>query len=253
MFINRFLPLLVPFFSFLFFEFYFFWPKMIFVLVLFFCLFIFFSIRQFILEHHQQEKVINFFLFPSLSFVLTLLFTALLTSSILIHIIFIFESVLIYIYFKSIYYRLVAPKKYSKKHLENFLSYSNFILFYFLASIIYGYQVYLSINFLVLLIIFLFVSFLIVYQIFWINELNNSNNIFFILIIILCLSEISWAVSFMSLSYYILGLLVSVCYYIIIGLTRFYLLATINKQIIKSYLIFGFLSIIVVLLTSRWI
>jgi hypothetical protein len=250
---NRFLPLLAPILALFFLELYFFWPKMVFVFCLFFYLFIFFSLRQFIKKSSQKESLLNFFLFPALSFILIIVFTSLLTSKILVHLIFILEFVLIYIYFKSIYYKLLNNKKYIKGHLENFSSYANFILFYFLSSVIYGYQVYLGINFSILSLFFLVIAILIVYQVFWVNNLSTKENIFFIFMIVFCLLEMSWVVSFMSLSYYILGLLLSVCYYIIIGLSRFFLLGKINKKIIKSYLVFGFLSIIVVLLTARWI
>ena len=108
-------------------------------------------------------------------------------------------------------------------------------------------------DFLILLFFFLFFSFLIIYQVFWSNQLYNRENLFYIFLIVLCLLEIAWVVSFMSLNYYILGLLVSITYYIIIGLSRFFILNKIDKKIIKSYLVFGFLSIILVLLTARWV
>lgn len=250
---NRFLPLLAPISALMFLEFYFFWPKMVFVFGLFFYLFIFFSIRQFIKKSSQKASLFNFFLFPFVSFALVIAFSALLSNKILVHLVFLLESVLIYIYFKSIYYKLLNSEKYIKGHLENFSSYANFILFYFLSSVIYGYQVYLGINFSLLLFFFLFMSALIIYQVFWANNLYSKENIFFIFLIIFCLLEMSWVISFMSLSSYILGFLLSVCYYIIIGLSRFFLLDKINKKIIKSYLILGFSSIIIVLLTARWI
>ncbi len=250
---NRFLPLLAPIFAFIFLEFYFFWPKMVFVFSLFFYLLIFFSIRQFIKKSSQEENLFNFFIFPLVSFASVVAFSALLTNKFLVHSIFLLEFILIFIYFRSIYYKLLNINKYVKGHLENFSSYANFISFYFLSSAIYGYQVYLGINFSVLSLFFLLVSFLIIYQVFWINNLYSKENIFFIFLIVFCLLEMSWVISFMSLSYYISGLLLSVCYYIIIGLSRFFLLNKINKKIIRSYLVFGFLSIIIVLLTARWI
>jgi len=64
---------------------------------------------------------------------------------------------------------------------------------------------------------------------------------------------LAWAASFTSLSFYILGLILAVCYYILIGLIRFYLLGRLTRQTIKLYLIFGLSSIFLVLLTAKWI
>lgn len=250
---NRFLPLLVPVSAFIFLELYFFKPSLVFVYSLFFLLFVFFSLREFINKSTKKEHLFNFYLFPFLSFVLVVAFTAILSSRFLIQLIFVLEFIFLYNYFKTIYYKLLNPVKFKNRYLKNFSAYTNFVLFYFLSSIIYAYQIYLKINFLILLFFFLIFSFLIVYQVFWSNELYRKENLFYIFLVVLCFLEIAWVVSFMSLNYYILGLLVSISYYIIIGLSRFFLLDKINKQIIKSYLVFGFLSIIFVLLTARWI
>ena len=67
------------------------------------------------------------------------------------------------------------------------------------------------------------------------------------------LIEIAWSLSFWPLSYYILGLVMAIFYYIIIGIVRFYLLNELDRKIIKLYLVFGFLGITLVLLTARWL
>jgi len=73
------------------------------------------------------------------------------------------------------------------------------------------------------------------------------------LLVCLVLVELAWSISFLTLSYYILGLILAICYYILIGLVRFYLLGTLDKKIAKLYLIYGFGALLIVLLTSRWI
>jgi len=64
---------------------------------------------------------------------------------------------------------------------------------------------------------------------------------------------LAWSVSFLTLSYYVLGLIVAICYYVLIGLVKAYLLDNLSAKTVKWYLIFGFLALILVLLTARWI
>ena len=50
-----------------------------------------------------------------------------------------------------------------------------------------------------------------------------------------------------------MGLILALCYYMLVGLVRFYLLGSINPRIVRLYLLFGFACMAAVLLTARWI
>jgi len=87
----------------------------------------------------------------------------------------------------------------------------------------------------------------------WANRIDLKIGFFYILIISLVLTELTWSASFLTLNFYILGLILAVCYYILIGLTRFHLLDKLTKRLVKLYLFYGFGSILIVLLTANWV
>lgn len=249
---NRFLPIIVPFLTIIFLEIFFFFPKMLYVVLVMLFLLFFFASRQLSLASPSKEKWYKLLIQPAVFTAGIIVFCTMIPSKTLVQCLFVVDIVFLYFYFTTIYYRLLRPDCDFSYSLENLSSYGNFLSFYFLASSIYGLQVYLQIQTWLLMIFLIFFTGLIVYQVFWANRITTRFGFIYILIISLVLVELAWAASFLTLSYYVLGLILAVCYYILIGLVRFYLLGKIDKKIIKLYLIFGLSSILIVLLTARW-
>jgi hypothetical protein len=253
MLINRLLPLILSFGHLVFLEIIFISPKLLFVFLVLLALFDFFVVRQFIIASKRQERWWYFIILPLVFTVSLTVFTTLLPAKWLIHLIFIINSIFNYFYFSVIYNYLIIPTKYKKNSLENTSSYGNFLAFYFLASSIYGLQIFLNVEIWRLMIVLLVASLFIVYEVFWANRVDNNARFFYMLILSFMIVEFAWAISFMSLNFYILGLILAIFYYTIIGLTRFYLLKTLNRQTIKAYLVLGICSVVLVLFTANWI
>jgi hypothetical protein len=68
----------------------------------------------------------------------------------------------------------------------------------------------------------------------------------------LVLSELAWAISFLSLDNNIAGFTLAIFYYMMVGLVRMELVSGLTKDKLRLYLGFGFASIIIILLTARW-
>lgn len=255
--INRFLPILVPLFSFFLFQILFFWGKMIFIVLVLLNLLYLFTIRQFVLQSGFKDKWYNIIIWPFCFLLGTVIFCVLIPRSLfgdlLIQFIFLINSFFSYYYFKAIYLFLIKARGEKSQTLQNLSSYGLFLACYFFVSGIYGLQVFLNIKTAYLMLAVLLFLSLIVYQVFWSNKIDYKKNFHFLLIVILVLVELCWAVSFLTLSFYILGMVVAVSYYILIGMLRFYLTGKLNARLVRIYLIFGFSSIAIVLFTSRWI
>lgn len=250
---NRFLPLIVPLITLLLLEVYRFHPRLLYVVVILVILLFFFTARQFILASKKKEKWLNYFLLPALFFGGLTLFSTMIPSKFLVQSLFVINTLFIYFYFRAIYHLLSGSTKYGNNVLQNLSSYGNFLAVYFVASSVYGLQVFLGVQTWLLMVVLLFVIMSVVYQVLWANGIDIRKGYLYALIMCLVLVEIAWSASFLTLSFYILGLIFAICYYILIGLIRFYLLGRLTKSLIKIYLIFGFSSILVVLLTANWV
>lgn len=251
--INRFLPLLTPLLCFVFTQLYFFNPKMIYFSVIAIELVLFFTAWQFTAASRKEEKWWNYFILPALFTLNLVVFSVLIPNKFFIQVLFFFNLIFLYLYLRSIYYYLMEHSKYKENSMQNFASYANFLSVYFLASAMFGLQAFLNASVWILMSLFLVEMLLIVYQAFWANKIDIRMGFFYIVLSGLIILEIAWSVSFLTLSYYILGLIVVICYYLMIGLVRFYLLGTLNSTQIKHYLLLGFSSILFVLLTARWL
>jgi hypothetical protein len=250
---NRFLPLIVPLITFFLLQAFFFSPKLLYIVFVLILLLFFFTTRQFTLESKKDKEWWNYIILPFIFSSGLIVFSTMIPSMLLVQVLFLINTVFLYFYFRSIFFNLIKEDYYQKYSLENLSSYGNFLAVYFLASSLYGLQVFLSIETWALMIVLIFIIALIVYEVMWANNIDLRVGVVYILLICLVLTEIAWAASFLTLSFYILGLILAVCYYILIGLTRFYLLKRLNGRLIKMYLIFGFSSIAIVLFTARWI
>lgn len=251
--LNRYLPILSPLIVWILLEVIVIWPKQIYTVLILCILLFFFVARQFITSSDIQEKWQNIIIQPACFTTGIIAFSSILASSALMQLLFVINAFVLYSYFASTYRYLLKPRFFNKTSLENTSSYGNFLAVYFIASSVYGFTNFLNLSVWLLMIFFLIFILLVIYQVLWANSILSSTGLFYMLLAGLILTELAWAVSFLPLSFYVLGLMIAVFYYILIGIIKFHLLNKLNYDIIKSYLTFGFLSILIVLLTARWL
>ncbi len=256
--LNRFFPLIIPLLIFALFEFLYFNSNSLYLVFVFTFLLILFSGRQLILGTTKNEKSYNVILLPIYLSFSTILLSIMIPmdyffGKLIIQVLFIFVIIILYYYYRLLYFYLINPSKYQKYSLAFLSSYANFLSVYLLASAIFGLQSFLNIPIWFLMLLMLLFIIVVVYELMWINSILGPKSYFYIALVCLTIFQLSWAISFLTLSYYILGLLIAIAYYVLIGLVRFHLLKIINKKIIKTYLTLGFVSLLIVLLTAHWI
>jgi len=252
---NRFLPLIVPLLTLILFEIFFFFPKMIYVVLVLVTLVIFSAVWQFYRASEINKEWwsrLGGIILPVLMSIAVVAYTTLLSSKLVIQILFILNIILLYSYLRQIYYYLIRPLAYEAFSIENISSFGNFLTFFLLAATIYGLQSFLNISIWLLMIAMLAVTSLIIYQVVWANKIDLRKGLPYILITSLILFELSWSVSFLPLNHNISGLVIALCYYMLIGLVRHFLLDALDSGKIKFYLGFGFTSLFIILFTARW-
>lgn len=251
--INRLLPVVTPFFAFILLEVFFFNPKMAYVVLVLINLLIFFSAWRFAKASEDEKQWWNFAILPSMMSTAVIAYAVLLSNKFAIQLLFILNIVLLYYYLRYVYYYLINPALYEPLSIENISSYGNLLTIFLFSTAIYGMQSFLNIQAWILISAMLAINGLIIYQVMWANKINLNKSIIYIFISCLIIVELSWAVSFLPLNHQVSGLTIAICYYMIIGLVRHFLLDKLNKQIIKSYLGFGFISLFIILITARWL
>jgi hypothetical protein len=253
---NRYLALFVPLAAGIMLELWYYLPSAIYVVTAITIIVFLGAVRQLLHSGSKRERWWNLSILPVVFTLSIVLFSVIVPKSIVQPLFFI-DVVFLYFYFRTVYYHLhfnsPAANKHHGESLRNLSVYGNFLAAYFMSSSTYGLQAFLGVEvWLLTLIIFVFFE-LVVHQIFWASQIDWRRGLLFILLTGFILAEVSWAVSFLTLSYYILGLILAVCYYMIIGLARIYLSGSLDARTVKKYLFLGFFSLTIVMLSSRWL
>jgi len=251
--LNRFLPLLTPLVVYVLNEVYFFHPKLIYVAVVLINLLIFFTFWQFCAVSQIDKRWWNYLILPAIMSTIVIVYSIFLSSKAIIQVLFILNLVFLYLYLRYTYYYLLNPSAYKISSIENISSYISWLSFFLLASTIYGLQSFLNLSIFRLVLVMLIIAVLIIYQIIWANKIDFKKSLPYILISCLILVELSWAISFLPFNYNISGLSLAICFYVIVGLVKNYLLNKLDLARVKVYLALGSISLFLILFTARWI
>lgn len=249
----RFLPLVTATIVLVLFEFFFFYPKAIYVSLALSGLAIFFALWQLAKTSFVDKRWWNFFILPAVFMVGLAAYSMALSGKFFIQFLFLSNAIFIYFYLRFAYCYLIQPVLHREQTFDNVFSGGNFLAFFFAASAVYSLQSFLNAPTWLLMSVLVAVTALAVYQSMWANKIDIGARYVYILAACLIIFELGWAISFLPVNYNIAGLVLAACYHIFTGLSKLYLLEKLNKKSVKAYLVFGFLSIFFVLLTARWV
>lgn len=249
---NRLLPLFIPLLVFSLQEIYFFNPKQIYVTAVLAGLSIFFVIWQFGRASKIDRRWWNYLILPVAMSLAIMAYSVFISNKSIIQLLFICNLVFLYLYLRHAYYYLLNPSTYEIFSLENISSYINWLTFFLLSATVYGLESFLNLPISWLVLIIVSASGLLVYQLIWANKIEFKTGLSYALVSCLILTELFWSISFLPFNYNISGLSLAICYYVIIGLMKNHLLDKLDAAKVKMYLILGGTSLILVLLTTRW-
>lgn len=250
---NRLMPLIIPLLVLLFEEIYFFYPKFIYSSAVLSVMAIFFCLWQFGRASAVDKRWWNYLILPGLMTAGIMAYTVFLSDKSIIQLLLVFNIVFLYLYLRNVYYYLLNPLAYEVFSIENLSSYSNWLAFFLYAATVYGLASFLSLPIYWLVLIIIAAAFLFSYQIVWVNKIEIKNGLPYILIGCLILVELFWSISFLPLNYNISGLCLAVSYYVMIGMFKNHLLNKLDWPKVRMYLILGSVSMVLLLLTARWI
>jgi hypothetical protein len=188
----------------------------------------------------------NFSIFPVLFSSSLAVYSLLVVNQIVVQLLFVISLGFNYFYLKNIY------RGERNEFLENISSYGNLLTMFFSLSSIYGLASFLGWPIWMLALGATAIIFVIVYQIFWANQIKADNVLAYVSLISLLLTQLIWAIYFLPFNYNALGLIATICYYLIIGLVKLTLAEKLTNRNLKLYLALGSVFLILIFLTAKW-
>jgi len=232
------------------FELYFFQLNFFYFSISIINLLILLSIKEISKEKLLSKELWTLNIMPILFINSTILYSTLIINNFIIQSLFVINTIFTFYFLKNIFFRKDETK--NKHFFENISSYGNFLIVFFAGAGIYGLKSFLNTPIWILIIILAIIIILIIYESIWANKINIRKGSIYIFISCLMLVQIAWSIYFLPLNFNVLGLILAICYYILIGVIKYSLRSNLTKKTIKLYLIFGFLSIALILLTAKW-
>jgi hypothetical protein len=188
----------------------------------------------------------NFSIFPILFSSSLSIYSLLIVNHVIVHFLFVINFIFGYFYLKNIY------RGEQKDFLENISSYGNLLTVFFLFSMIFGLESFLGWPIWILILCSSAAIILVIYQILWANKAKAENILAYVFLAGLILAQLCWAIYFLPFNFNTLGLLATICYYILIGFIKLSLANKLTARSIKLYLASGFIFLILILLTTKW-
>jgi hypothetical protein len=181
-----------------------------------------------------------------------LFFLSFLQNNFLKHLLVVVISYIYWYYFKQLFF-IVKGESLRKINLPTFQVV--FILnFFFFFSVVFAAISFLNFNLVPLLILsllFIYTANLIYFKILGLNY-SVSASAFVNIFVVILFSEIIWSLSFLPQKYYVISVIMLLCYYIFVN-SIFLYLAGGKKGQIKQGVIWGILSLLAILLSAAWL
>jgi len=250
---NRFIPIIISILIFFFWEIIIFLPKnflSIFVLII--CVFfgLLFKLNKFKIKNK------DFWMMSISPFFFTLFFTVFLlflNRVFLQHALAVVAALFLWMQLKHFYNFFFQITLYRPLALESFSAYLNTAAFLYFSISVYGLINFLNLQVYYLALLLVAVSFILTYQFFWINKIDEQNNLFASILTSILTVEIFWSMSFFPISHFVVGLALTIVYYVITNMTLLHFLNKLDKRLVKIYILIGVSCLLTILLSAKWL
>lgn len=174
------------------------------------------------------------------------------TSAIVYYVVVIFTAFALYSLLRQYYQYFHLPFRYQPYSLESLSLYLSLLSVFFVVTASFGglILIQLSVGYIVLVLLPLII--LVTYQFFWMHKIDLAKNWLFVLIITLILAELFVSVAYLPTSYYVNSFVLTVAYYLMLGMSKSYLSHHDDRNTTIGYIVIGVVTLLIVLFTAQW-
>jgi hypothetical protein len=162
-------------------------------------------------------------------------------------------AIFVAVFLENIFVYIYQHEKYQTHSLENVSNYLNLASMFLFNSGLFGFFIFLNLPLWQISLLALAIFFILTVQTIWVNKIKLEAAWLYIFIICLILLEVFWATSFLSIAFYVSGLIVATVFYFTNNLMRLHLSRALNKKIVRRYSLLCGSIIFLILATAQWI
>ncbi|MDD2806993.1 MAG: hypothetical protein PHW95_00530 [Patescibacteria group bacterium] len=250
--INRLIPMAVPVSIFFLVEEVYRNPKWLYSIAAIILVVVFVGVWQLTGRHLISQKFWRFVITPVLFSAGAILYLIFLKSELLKQLFLLGFVIMSWISLEVIFLRFNFRPKYQVHSLENIFTHLDIITIFLITSGLYSFIAFLGFDLWTMLAILTAVVLALSYQLIWTSDATIVSGAPYSLVITLTVAETFLAVSYLPTSVYVGGMMVSLSYYCIGGLSRNWLLGNREAKVVRRYLVTGAILAVLVLATAKW-
>jgi len=195
----------------------------------------------------------NFVLTPLLFLIASLGMIFFLEQSFTIWLIAGLSTALLLLYAEYVFQYIHLPATYQPYSLEYLSLLLNLLTVFFLSAVGFGLVLLVQISLGLVSIVALCCFIFLIYGTFWVSKAHESKMKPYTLGGSFLMTELFIAISFLPTSYFTSAALMTVLFYLFIGLTRAHVLRTLSTPMIKHYLITSSVLLLAIIFSSQWL
>ncbi|PIR93216.1 hypothetical protein COT99_02020 [Candidatus Falkowbacteria bacterium CG10_big_fil_rev_8_21_14_0_10_43_10] len=169
------------------------------------------------------------------------------------HLLIILTAAACYYFLNYLYNLINRITNYRPLSLESASSFFNVVSYLFLGVSVYGLINLLNLSLWILALAVIAVTFILTYQFFWINKIDENSILSASILVSIIMIEFFWALSIFPVSHFISGLSLAIIYYVIINLSLLHFIEKLNRKAVRLYLAVGLICIFIILLSAQWL
>lgn len=251
--IKKLIPIILPILFFIGFELIFQAPERFWNIIIPLYVILLISIFLIFYKKYSIKSGLNFLVTPVLLFTGTILFLAFLENLLLKHLILLILSFILGSLLHNIFVFINQTQKYQAYSLENLIDYTTLIIAFLFFSSFYVLLTFLNIPVWKLCLLVFALSILMYHQLLWVNKISMRRGWIYIFISTLIISEMFWTLSFLPTSYFINALVLTLIYYVIVGIGKLHLLDHLEFKTARKYIVIAIIGLVLTLSTAKWL
>ncbi len=162
-------------------------------------------------------------------------------------------AVFIALFLEHVFRFIFAPGLYQPYALEHTSIVLHIASVYFFTTMFYGLNTFLHVPIWLLALIFFVLAIAYVYETLWVSKIPAAIAASMALLGGWLLVQLFVAISFLPTSFFVNAALVSVVFYVFLGVVRARLLQRLSEEVTRRYAIFGAALFVLILVTAQWV
>lgn len=207
-----------------------------------------------LLKRDNQSKPVFWLAIFSIIYAVTgFAYVLILENTAVINIFTVLWALIYWFYLEAVFHDFYESKKAYIMNLRNIALYGNILIIFFVTATLVSFNIFLNLSWIYLLVIAAALYFSVVYLAFLRLGLDKRQTLLYSGLTCLILAEILAGLLLLPASFYVIAIIVSLCYYLLMQTISYAFEKKLNRNLLIKLLAFCGLIMLAVVLTATWL